>query len=77
MYNMSLRDELASTDLQLSPSATTVDDSVAIEVTGLRENTRYTATLSAFNHFIFSSNSPVQSEITSFGEPSHLLVGVV
>ena len=77
MYNVSLHDELASTDLQLSPSVTTVDDSVDIEVTGLRENTRYTATLSAYNHFIFSSDSPIQSEIISFGEPSHLLVGMV
>ena len=44
-----------------------VNGSEVIEVAGLRENRRYSAVLSASNHFQFSIDNPVRSEEISFG----------
>ena len=67
-YNVTLYDELADTEMEVSPVASSDGGTVTIVIARLRENTRYSATLSAYNHFQFSMNNPVQADPVSFGE---------
>ena len=63
---MTLVDERAGIETAVSLPGSTDSDTLLIP--GLRENTNYSATVSAHNHFQFSIDSPVQSHLVSFGE---------
>ena len=67
-YNVTLYDEVANIEMEVSALASSDGGTETIEIAGLRENTRYSATLSAYNHFQFSTNNPVQADPVSFGE---------
>ena len=67
-YNVTLYDEVAGTGMEVSALASSEGGRETIEVAGVRENTRYSATLSAYNHFQFSMDNPVQADPVSFGE---------
>ena len=64
---MTLYDELAHTEMEV-PAVASDGGTETIEIAGVKENTRYSATLSAYNHFQFSMDNPVQADSVSFGE---------
>ena len=73
-YNVTLYDELAGTEMEvLASSDGNTETSV---IAGVRENTRYSASLSAYNQFQFSMDNPVQANNVSFGEWVELLHGL-
>ena len=66
-YNISLYNELASTQSEVS--VTSSDNAIqTIEIQELMEDTRYTADILAYNLFQFSIDNPVQADQVSFGE---------
>ena len=74
-YNVALFDERANIETAVSLPGSTDSDTVTLLIPGLRENTNYSATVSAHNHFQFSIDSPVQADRSSFGESSHAASG--
>ena len=76
---MTLVDEIAGIETAVSLPGSTDSDTVTLHIPGLRENTNYSATVSAHNHFQFSIDSPVQADLISFGESASEqgVVGVV
>ena len=73
---MTLYDELAHTEMEVPAMASSDDGIETIEIAGVKENTRYSATLSAYNHFQFSMDNPVQADSVSFGEWVELQQGL-
>ena len=67
-YNVTLYDELADNETEVSVMASSDGSTETIVIGGVRENTRYSATLSAYNQFQFSMDNPVQADSVSFGE---------
>ena len=72
-YHVTLFDERASIETAESLPGSTDSDTVTLYIPGLRENTNYSATVSAHNHFQFSIDSPVQADLSSFDESSLLV----
>ena len=73
---MSINDELTATQPLEGPvNVSSVNGTDLIEVPGLRENTRYSATVSAHNNFSFSIENPLTSDPVMFGEWSLLVRG--
>ena len=67
-YNVTLYDEVANIEMEMSGLASSDGGTETIVIARLRENTRYSAILSVYNHFQFSMNNPVQADPVSFGE---------
>ena len=68
-YTLTLSEEGGPEEV-IAVQVTGSESEMVAEATGLKENSRYSATLSASNHFQFSIDDPVTTEV-SFGGWSH------